>query len=204
MIVGIGNHPKFILDVLQEVIAHPDILIYPEFFDCKKLLIQRKYKSYYFKLLKFRDEIEVAVWPDYLYHDKYNLKRFNFKFIFPLHSLSEIDFILKLSDKVDLMLGFPNKPELRDYNLRSFIEIAEKYGLEKWLLGLKTRLMKYLHLFDGTDVTTLSFPGVKFANLKNTKLLQKYVMFIENLSNIKHQQKKLTDILSLLEKECEK
>ena len=192
MKIGIGKLPKHVLTLLRQTIDKPNVYIYPEFFDDKKALIGKKYKQYYLRLLKRVNEIRIALWPDYLYEDAYNLARFDFTWIFPLHSLNEIPRVLKLSDKMEIWLGFPNDKALRDYTLSAFLEQARKYGFKTWLLGLKPKFMKYLHLFNGVDVTTLSVRGKQYANLKNPKFFQEYISFILKIADIKERFNPLT------------
>ena len=105
---------------------------------------------------------------------------------FPLHKISEISFVLKLSDRFNIYLGFPNRPELRDYGISRFINIAKEYSLKTWLLGLKPKFIRYIHLFDGCDVTPVSLIGVGFRNLMDSTLLEKYAKFISSLLTKEH------------------
>ncbi len=154
-VIAFGENPSHILSLLRSMIDDVRILVYPEFFDSKRLLLNRNYRAYICRLIEQRDRIIVAVWPDY-YHSLLPRALEHIVFVYPLHSIRELDFVLKVSDHFDIMLGFPNKPELRDYTLESFLDAARTYGFRTWLLGLKRRFTKHLHNFYGTDVTPSS------------------------------------------------
>jgi hypothetical protein len=131
-------------------------LIYPEFFDEKDLLIARRWSAYLRRLRRYADEVKVAVWPDYCYDERLKA-HFSVEWVFPLHRRSELDFALKAADYI----GFPN--DLRDYGLVWFFEQRRIYGFKTWLLGLKPRFIRMLHVFDACDLTTMSLPGYCFS-----------------------------------------
>lgn len=95
--------------------------------------------------------------------------------------------MLRLSDVVELYLGFPNRSELRDYSLTRFLEVAREYGFRTWLLGLKPRFMKYVSLFDATDVSPISF-NMFLRDLKRKENLSEYVRRIKELCLVERKQ----------------
>jgi len=189
MIIGLGEHPRRVLKMLREYFKNnPNIIIYPEFFDDLRKLVSGNYRSYIRKLIKIRNIVKIAVWPDYLHRIPPPFTTLtHIIWIYPLHHMSELSFVLKLSDKFNLFLGFPNRDELRDYGLTRFITVAEEYSLKTWLLGLKPKFIKpkfirHIRLFDGTDVTPISFPQLGlFKNFMNPSLIRKYVDLINSL-----------------------
>jgi hypothetical protein len=80
---------------------------------------------------------------------------FPVKWVFPLHSKSELGFALRVADFV----GFPNREELRDYSLSWFSSQRETYGFRAWLLGLKPRYLRALPVFEACDLTAASVPS---------------------------------------------
>jgi len=167
MIVGVGSAPPRLLEELRKYVKHPRVFIWPEFFDSKRELIEKRYARYVEKVLAYRHGIVIALWPDYLYEDKFGLCSYDILWIFPLHSLSELD---KLRARCIAFLGYPSQREatisgqrvvLRDYDIRSFLDAAEQLGYSTWYLGANSREIyeAVAHRFDGVDVTTLSIPG---------------------------------------------
>ena len=132
-------------------------LVYPEFFDDKKLLIEKRWTAYLRKLRRIEDKVKVAVWPDYCLDHRIRGK-FQLEWVFPLHSKRELDFALKVADYI----GFPNRDDLRDYTLTWFAEQRRSYGVKTWLLGLKPRYLKAISLFNACDVTTFSLPSFRY------------------------------------------
>ena len=161
MLIGIGNAHSKTLELLRLRFAtYQNVYVYPEFFDAKlKLVLERNYVTYIMQLYRNRDSIVLAVYPDW-YHKLYVAKLVDCVWIYPLHSLDEIDFVLRLSDVAEVMLGFPSSDRidnivLRDYTLQQFIDVAKMYGFRTWWLGAnKTELRKAMRYnFDGVDIT---------------------------------------------------
>lgn len=161
MIIGFGRAPQKLLEELRKYVDDHRVLIYPEFFDAKLSLIkERSYAKYLEKLIEYRSRIIIAVWPDYYY--RVEIARLVDAWIFPMHSVDEIDFVLKLDDHVSLLfLGYPSSKELRDYSLEDFLTLARELDLPMWYLGASPREVREAlrYGFDGVDVHTLSIPG---------------------------------------------
>jgi len=186
MIVGIGEHPRKQLEFLRAYFKdNPKVFVFPQFFDDKSALVTRKHRVYIKKLLLYRNKIRIAVWPDYMHSvpDVF-LALEDIIWIYPLHEMEEISFVLRISDRFTIFLGFPNRPELRNYGLSRFISIAKEYSFRTWLLGLKSRYMRHLRLFDGCDVTPASSKKFRYKNLLNFNMLEEYARFIESLVNM--------------------
>jgi len=126
--------------------------VYPEFFDNKNLLLRRKWTRYIKELHKKRNVVKVAVWPDYCYQS-WIKNALNVTWVFPLHRMGELDFVLKIEPD---FIAMPQSEPLRDYGISWFVSTAREYGFKTWLLGLHSKLVRYLPLFDATDITTLS------------------------------------------------
>ena len=186
MIVGIGKHPKKHLDFLREYFKNnPNIIIYPRFFDDKKSLISRNYRGYIRRIIMSRNVVRLAVWPDYMHQIPKALESLNnITWIYPLHEIKEISFVLKLAEHFDIFLAFPNRSDLRDYGLDRFLDLVKEYSFRSWLLGLKPKFVKYVRLFNGTDVTPMSIRGLGFKDFKKPSFLLEYARFIESLVNM--------------------
>jgi hypothetical protein len=158
MLVAVGStHSRWL--ELMRVLRQKGLvdLVYPEFFDNKDLLIAKRWGAYLRKLRRMGREVKVAVWPDYCYDARLR-GRFSVEWVFPLHRRSELGFALKVAD----FIGFPNRDDLRDYSIAWFLEQKRLYGFKAWLLGLKPRYIRKLHVFDACDLTTMSLPGYRY------------------------------------------
>jgi len=184
MIVGLGEHPKFLLDKLRDFIDLPNVLIYPEFYDDMQSLIRRKWSKYINDLVRMRDIVIIALWPDYYYRLNSVLADLPIIYIFPLHSLHELEFVLKLSDKVDMFIGYASNPKYRNYSLREFLNLSKTYGLSTWYLGANSRELKQAlqYGFDGVDITPIAFPRLGFKDFRKPGFVEKYAEFIKYLA----------------------
>ena len=74
--------------------------------------------------------IQFAIAPDYQYEEAEKLrKKWDVNWVFPLHSRDE-DF------SNFEWVGFPHRPEFRDYELDTFMKITEgKKTMVSWILG---------------------------------------------------------------------
>ncbi|RLG82984.1 MAG: hypothetical protein DRO39_08920, partial [Thermoprotei archaeon] len=100
MIVGVGMVPSKLLEQLRRLVDDPRILLYPEFFDDKKSLLQLKRVKYIEKLLAVKNRVVVALWPDYLYDDPYGLCSLDVIWVFPIHSIEEFERLPRCIDVV--------------------------------------------------------------------------------------------------------
>ena len=170
MIIGFGSAPRKVLEQLRSKPLPPNVLVYPEFFDSKSDLINRRYEAYVRKVREWRANIIVAVWPDYVYSD-YLCKYDDIMWIFPLHSLSELS---RLPPCITFV-GYASAPNLRDYTIREFMAKAPRPW---WYLGANsTEIYEALrYRFDGVDVTTLSIPGWCYRdNIRNGHLVVEWL-----------------------------
>jgi len=166
VIVAFGSGPPRLLDELRKYLDRIDTLVYPEFFDAKKFLVNREWSRYAHEVMTSiaRGTTVIAVFPDYCYDRCLAVLRpvlDRAVWVYPLHSKNELGWVLTRFDNAvpEWFLGFPNRPELRDFDMEWFLDAAKRYGLRTWLMGLKPRFAKYIRLIDGCDVTTLSIPG---------------------------------------------
>ena len=180
-IVGFGSAPRRLLEELRRYVDHPNIYIFPEFFDDKKSLIQRRYAKYVENVYKNRDRIIIALWPDYLYDDRFNLCDLPIIWIFPLHSMKELEQGLPWCIE---FVGYATQESLRDYTIYEYLDAVKMYGYRKWMLGANSREIYdcIRYNFDGVDITTLTIPSITFSDLKNWDVVVKIIkIFLENL-----------------------
>ena len=167
MIVGFGSAPPQLLERLRLYVDDPRVLIYPEFFDAKRELIEKRYARYVEKVLAYRHRIVIALWPDYCHAEcaaRFGLHSMtDIVWVFPLHHMWEINFVLGFMDRVfdTFFVGYASQQSLRDYTIHQFIDACRAHGLPMWYLGANSREIyeAVLNRFDGVDVTTLSIPG---------------------------------------------
>ena len=148
---------SFFNDYLRDLF--PEVLFYPEFFDAKKLLVKQDYRGYFNLVWKHRNEIKMALYPDYCYWEM--PLPTNIVYIFPVHELSSQVLMLmkKLrEDGYEIWAGYASSPRYRNYSINSFLKFSE--GYKRWYLGVssKSELYEAVQLkFDGIDVTTMLF-----------------------------------------------
>lgn len=169
MIVGVPRFRSLSLDLMRSLVRSPKVLIYPEFVDFKRALLRGDIKGYVDRLMKLVSlgYAAVAVWPDRCYDRCLDLLRSVLDrviWIFPLHEREEIVWVLSRFDsKVpEYVIGFPNRRDLRDYDLLWLYSTCSQHGLKMWLMGLKPRFYNSLWRFWGCDVTTFSVSGYSF------------------------------------------
>jgi len=177
MIVAFGSGPPKLLEALRTYLDHPNTFIYPEFFDAKKYLINKEWSRYAQELMRnvAMGITIIAVFPDYCYDKCLAILKpimDRVIWVYPMHYRRELEWILNRFDReaAEYYLGFPNRPELRDFDMDWFLDIAKKYGFRTWLMGLKPRFAKYVRYIDACDVTTLSIPSWAYRdNVKEYK-----------------------------------
>jgi len=180
MIVGVGRAPRKLLEELRKLIDDPRIFIFPEFFDDKKSLVQRRYVKYVESVYRLRDRVVIAPWPDYLYDDRFKLCDLDVIWVFPLHSLSELDRVPSCVDVV----GFCGDPNYRDYNVRQFVSAAKAYGYKMWFLGASRREIAIATSlgFWGLDVNTGS-TGLPFRVIGSKDFPKIFAQFLKRIAN---------------------
>jgi hypothetical protein len=157
--IGVGRLSSYVLKLLRDLKfskGYHNLFVYPEFYDAKFSIISKPCNTdYILSIQRNIDRIKIAVFPDYCY--TLTLKDYPLRWIFPLHSLKELDFILRLEP---YYVGYPSMMfyrgyKLRDYTLHKFMELKETYGFRIWWLGANKReFQTALQLgFDGVDVT---------------------------------------------------
>lgn len=180
MIVGVGRLPGFLLDELRGLVDDPRVLIYPEFFDDKKALVNRRYARYVERLLEERRRVVVALWPDYLYEDRYGLCSLDVVWVFPIHSLEEFGRLPRCIDVV----GYAADPRYRDYALTSFVGYAKQLGYDMWWLGASRREIGVATTlgFWGLDVNTGS-TGLSFREIRSPRFPMAFASFLKRVAN---------------------
>ena len=156
VIVAYGSAPKRLLLELREYKYDENVLLFPEFFDSKRNLISRNYRAYFKKVREWERNIIVALWPDYFYA-AWPCKYKDIMWVFPLHTKDELT---KLPPCITF-IGYASSPELRDYDLRWFVENVPRPW---WYLGASSKEVyeAVRYRFDGVDVHSLSIPGWGF------------------------------------------
>lgn len=189
MLIGMGNNPfAKMLNEDKDVIVYKDTLyVYPRFFDAKRLLLKSSmyWKKYLQKVAEVKPEI--ALYPDYVsVGDFVSRNPPQIKWIYPLHTLSQIDDVLMLAQKYDIIVGYPSGTT--DYTLSQFHEITK--GLRTWYLGVSTKseLSRVMHGdWYGFDLTTMALGSFKdirsypFVKTQVIKIVKRAQMKIEKL-----------------------
>ena len=180
MIVGVGRVPQRLLEELRVLVDHPNVFIYPEFFDDKKALLAKRYARYVERFLRYRGRVVVALWPDYLYEDRYGLCRFDVVWVFPIHSLGEFG---KVPSCVDVV-GFAADPRFRSYGLQDFVERARELGYAMWWLGASKREIPVAkaHGFWGLDVNTGS-TGLSYREIRSPWFPAYFARFLKRVAD---------------------
>jgi len=140
-------------------------LTFPEFLD--NFYVRYKYacfKQFYAYLLKYKDIVEFAVYPDYRYDLHLLLKSFSFiNWLFPLHKKAELDFVLKHDFT---WVAMPYRKAWRDYSFQEFLEITKQYSLKSWILGWWWESYpESLAFIDGFDTTLPEFFAYKCSKI---------------------------------------
>ncbi|MEJ2779367.1 hypothetical protein WIW89_00195 [Stygiolobus sp. CP850M] len=161
MIVGIGKGPLsyFVWKYMSEYVCNP-LYPYPLFYDAKGDLLTSKlaYIGYLRKLQVKRNEVRIAVYPDYVLPHKARVNLSPLKsieFVVPIHSLENdmviVEELKSLGFKV--YYGYASDSRYRSYTLNDFLKAVKG---RKWYLGVSTRheLEEALRYdFDGVDIT---------------------------------------------------
>jgi hypothetical protein len=170
MIIAIGNNPFCnLLHNDDEISKH--FIVYPAFYDNLKALIKGNYESYVKQLWRKRKFIRYALYPDYVY--KIIPLPKSITYIYPVHSLSEYDFISRLKKEYNIIAGYCSSPKLRDYSIKQFIQM---FPYSKWYLGISTKheLKEAIRYnFDYCDITLMllgSFNKIKKYSYVKEKL----------------------------------
>jgi hypothetical protein len=195
MIIGIGKGPLsyFVWKYMSEYVCNP-LYPYPLFYDAKGDLLTSKlaYIGYLRKLQVKRNEVRIAVYPDYVLPHKARVNLSPLKsieFVVPIHSLENdmiiVEELKSLGFKV--YYGYASDSRYRSYTLNDFLKAVKG---RKWYLGVSTRheLEEALRYdFDGIDITGYVLGRNK--DRKNSSLLKERVK--ELIMKVK--QKRITD-----------
>jgi hypothetical protein len=177
----------------------PNFLIYPEFFDSKKDLLQGNYHNYIRKLWTLRKEIKVALYPDYVYTVLPLPKEI--EYIIPVHEINErvVSLYNDLINKgYKIWLGYASTPKFRDYTILEFNEFSKKLNTKTWYLGISTwrEFKEALQWnFDGIDITTMLLG--KFEQIKNYDYVKRRITELLQLISKPGRQLTLYDFVKL-------
>ncbi|WP_062088565.1 hypothetical protein [Sulfolobus acidocaldarius] len=202
MIIGIGRSP-IAYRIRYTSFNNSKLLPYPLFYDNKKLLLTATngYIYYLKELVKLKNIIKVALWPDNIDLDKavkvvdISLLE-NITFVVPVHSLEQLEIVDKLKEfNFRVFTGYASDKKYRNYELGDFIKAAKT---KKWYLGVSTKkeLRELLmHNFDGFDIT-----GYLFGTHENRKDFRVLMRNLEELlRTVSKPQGKQTTIFDFLE-----
>lgn len=180
MIVGVGRVPQRLLEELRALVDHPSVFIYPEFFDDKRSLLAKRHALYVERLLRYRGRVVIAVWPDYLYEDRYGLCRLDVVWVFPIHSLGEFG---KVPSCVDVVALAPEKGD-RDYTVAQFVERARELGYAMWWFGARRREIGIAASlgFWGLDVNTGS-TGLSYREIRSPWFPAYFARFLKRVAD---------------------
>jgi hypothetical protein len=176
MRIAIGNNPFWkLLSYDNEISRY--FIVYPAFYDNLKALINKKYENYIRQLWRKRKIIKYALYPDYI--RKIIPLPKSITYIYPVHSLNEVDFINRLKKEYSIIAGYCSNPKLRDYNLKEFIQIFPSI---RWYLGIST--MKELreaikYNFEYCDITLMllgRFSDIKRYSYVKEKLRELFAL----------------------------
>ena len=184
--VGHGPIADFVRREKMELIA------FPEFFDNKRLLLQGRVREYVRALLKNYRQIKYALYPDY-YYKELDLPT-SITYVYPVHKLSEADFIKGLQRKYNIIPGYASDPRFRDYSITDF---TETFKGPKWYLGVSTwkEIREALLFgFDYADIT--GFLLGRFHQIKDRDYLRRRIR--ELLKLVSKPQGRQSSILEFL------
>ena len=178
MRIAIGHtYTKFLKLMQNDSELNSKFIIFPRFFDNKKKLIKRDYKSYIYDVWRLRNVIEYAIYPDYV-REELPLPK-HIKYIYVIHELEkDADAFFRLREKFYLIAGYASGEKYRDYTLQEFMQTFR--DTEKWYLGISTkRELKeaVLNRFDYADITTMllgSFKDLRDYNYVKRKMIELY------------------------------
>jgi len=161
MKLAIGN--TFFKDLLaKDEEINKLYIVYPRFYDNKKLLLSSKgYGSYLVKLWALKDKIEYAVYPDNV-HELLFVPR-NITYIYVIHDIEkDSEAYFRLKKDLRLIAGYASDEQYRNYTIDQFIE---KFKNEpKWYLGIsaKRELREAIQYhFDYGDITLMALGSFK-------------------------------------------
>jgi hypothetical protein len=196
MIIGIGRSP-IAYRIRYTSFNNSELLPYPLFYDNKKLLLTATngYIYYLKELVKLKNIIKVALWPDNIDLGKaarvvniFLLE--NITFVVPIHSLDQLEIVDKLKEfNFRVFTGYASDKKYRNYELGDFIKAAKT---KKWYLGVSTKKELrelLLHNFDGFDITGYLFGSHE--DRKNPEIVTKKLRKLLQLIS-KPQGKQLT------------
>jgi hypothetical protein len=185
MILAVGHGP--LADLIRR--EKLGLVAFPEFFDNKKLLLQGRVREYVRALFKNYKHIRYALYPDY-YYKELDLPR-SITYVYPVHKLSEADFVKELQRRYTIIPGYASDPGFRDYNITDFMETFKE---PKWYLGISTwRELReaILFNFDYGDIT--GFLLGKFSQIKDRKYVRARVTELLKYVNSPYKQTSLLD-----------
>nr|WP_011114797.1 hypothetical protein [Sulfolobus islandicus]AAK06919.1 ORF198 [Sulfolobus islandicus] len=172
-IIGVGRSPAF----YNIKLSFGNVYIYPQFYDDKKSLIEKKFSKYVSNVWRYKSVIKFAVYPDYV-RIIFNLPS-NITYIYPVHDLNDVEFYFKLKEKYNVWAGYASNEKLRNYSLEEFIAVFKDE--KKWYLGVSTKqeLKEAIgYGFDGFDITSMllgrfkQIKDINYVKRKLTELLQ--------------------------------
>ena len=159
--LAIGN--TFFKDLLsKDEELNKLYIIYPRFYDNKKLLLSAKgYGSYLLKLWSLKDKIEYAVYPDNVRYLLFVPR--NITYIYVIHDIDkDSEAYFNLKKELKLIAGYASDEQYRNYTIEQYLERFRNEP--KWYLGIsaKRELREAVeHHFDYGDITLMALGSFK-------------------------------------------
>ncbi len=137
------------------VMLPSNLILYPEFFDDKRALLDGGWRPYLHSLIRRRQKIKIALYPDYATAALTMSVPRNIEYVVPVHDLSAFEVVDRLlSDNYIAWAGYASDPRYRNYTMDGFLSAAD--GRRIWYLGASTMhelREAILNNFGGADVT---------------------------------------------------
>lgn len=194
MKIAIG-HTLFLDNLQKDEEITSIYVVFPRFFDSKKKLIKREYKSYIYDVWRLRNEIDFAIYPDYL-REELPLPR-DIKYIYVIHEIEkDSKAFFSLSRKFSLIPGYASDEKYRDYSLEDFLKTFA--NTEKWYLGVSTRREAKEAItngFDYMDITTMALSS--FSDLRSYESVKKLLLSFHDFVKKEERQTRLSEWISL-------
>ena len=162
-------------------------IVYPRFYDNKKLLLSsRGIGGYLLKLWQLKKVIEYAVYPDNIHYLLTVPK--NITYIYVIHRLEEDSkAYFELKKELNLIVGYASGEKWRNYSLKEFLETFSKE--RKWYLGISTKweLKEAVYSkFDYGDITTMALGS--FKDLRSYERVKELLIkFFEHKNSLERQ-----------------
>ena len=192
MRIAIGNtFSLFLKEMRKDRELSSAFILYPQFFDSKRKLLQKDYKSYVHDVWYHRKEIEYAIYPDYM-REELPLPK-SIKYIYVIHDIEkDAKAFFRLSEKFSLVAGYASDERYRDYTLEEFLQVFA--NVKKWYLGVSTKREAKEAVSSGLDymdITTMALGS--FKDLHSYESVKKLLLNFHDFVKKEERQKRLSE-----------